>query len=315
MQLQRPSSRTGAILSLVGAACVPLGFFLPLLAGPGEETSSTWQLLVSRWQLLTFTHGPLFFVFDGLSVLILTLALLFALAFLSTSVSAYFNILSFHLLTLRRIAVINGLLILSILGIIVLSNANLAKTIGPGLVLFLLGFLLSVVGALLSRIPRSTPDQKPVSPSSQRSRIGAILSLLGGILVLCGVFFLPMLIVSGGIGNPSNIHYPTFEWSVLYMFFGSSAVGLQAIAVLFALPLLSVLFVLGTSAARFFRELSPGMVIWRRIAAIEGLIVQGLLAALAYILYSISLSPDFGAGSGLVLLGFIVMIVGTLSVV
>ncbi len=313
MQLQRPSSRTGAILSLVGAACALPGFSLPLLAGSGSDvTSSEWQLLVSRWQLLTFSRGPLFFIFGGLSALLLTLVLLFALVILSTSISACFNILSFRFLTLRRIAAINGLLIQSILSIIVLNNANLTQTIGSGLVLLLLGFLLSVVGALLSRIPRSTPHQKPVSSSSQHARTGTILSLLGSTLVLCGIFSLPMLIVGGGIGNPNNIHYPTFEWSVVHnMFFGSGSLGLQAIAVLFALPLLSMLLVLGTSIARFFRELPPGMIIWRRIAAIEGLIVQGLLVVLAYILYSISLSPDFGGGSGLALLGFMVMIVGT----
>jgi hypothetical protein len=142
------------------------------------------------------------------------------------------------------------------------------------------------------------------------SRVGAILSLLGSALVLCGVFFLPMLIVSGGIGNPNNRHYPTFEASVVYEFLRSSALGLQVIAVLFTLPLLSVLFVLGTSVARFSRELSPGMVKWRHTAAIGGLIVQGLLMFLSYMLYSISLSPDFGGGAGFVLPGFIVMIVG-----
>ncbi len=144
------------------------------------------------------------------------------------------------------------------------------------------------------------------------SRAGAILSLLGGLLVLCGVFFFPMLIVSGGIGNPNNIHYPTSEWSaVASLFLGSHALGLQVIAVVFALPLLSVFLVLGTSVMTFFRELPLGIIIWRRINAIAGVIVQCLLVLLTYILYSISLSPDFGGGFGLVLLGFMVMIVGT----
>jgi len=143
-------------------------------------------------------------------------------------------------------------------------------------------------------------------------RARVIFSLLGGLLVLIGIFFFPMLIISGGIGNPNNIHYPTSEWSaVASLFLKSHAVGLEMIAVLFALPLLSVLFVLSTSTATFFRELSPEIIIWRRITAIGGLIVQGLLVVLTYTFYSISLLPDFGGGFGLVLLGFLVMIIGT----
>ncbi len=294
MPLQKSSPCTGAILSLIGAGCALLGFFLPLAGPDGLFTSSEWQLLVLRWQLLAFPNGPLFFVFDGLAVLILALVMLFALVILAASVSACFNILSFHHLTLRRIAAINGLFIQAILSIIVLSNSNPAKTIGPGLILSLLGFLISVIGVFLSKAPHSIPpQQQPASPPFQRARVSVILGLLGSALVLYGVFFLPMLIVSGGIGNPDNIPYPDTEWSVIvHMFFGSHLFLLDAIAMLFALPLLSALLILGTSIS--FRALSPEMVKWRRIAAIEGLIIQGLLASLTYVLYSISLSPDLG---------------------
>jgi len=85
----------------------------------------------------------------------------------------------------------------------------------------------------------------------------------------------------------------------------------EPFAVLLTLPLLSVLFVLGTSAASFFRELSPRMVTWRRIAAIASLIIQGLVGFVGATFYSFSLPPHFGAGFWLVLLGFMVMIVDT----
>ena len=79
--------------------------------------------------------------------------------------------------------------------------------------------------------------------------------------------------------------------------------------VLLALPLLAVLFVLGTSAASFFQELSPGIVTWRRIAAIAGLIIQGLVGFFMAVFYSFG--ALFGSGLWLVDLGFVIMIVGT----
>ena len=136
---------------------------------------------------------------------------------------------------------------------------------------------------------------------SQRlsARIGAILSLLGGALVIYGVFFLPMVFGYGG-GSAT----PHSEWDVGN---DSSLVGV----VLVALSLLSVLFVLGTSAASFFRRLSPGMVTWRRIIAIAGLIIQGPVAFVGAVLYTFSFPPQLGAGYWLVLLGFMIMTVGT----
>ncbi len=131
------------------------------------------------------------------------------------------------------------------------------------------------------------------------SLIGAILSLLGGALVIYSMFFLPMFFGNG----VSSADVPNFEliYTSYWMLF----------AVLLTLPLLSVLFVLGTSAASFFRELSPGMVTWRRIAALAGLIIQGLVGFVGATFYSFSLPPHFGAGFWLVLLGFMVMIVDT----
>ena len=131
------------------------------------------------------------------------------------------------------------------------------------------------------------------------SRIGAILSLLGGALVIYGVFFLPMVFGNGG-GSAT----PTSEWDV-------ATNGSSVALVLLANLLLGVLFVLGTSVASFFRRLSPGMVTWRRIIALVGLIIQGPVGFVGAIFYEFNFSPQLGAGYWLVLLGFIVMTVGT----
>lgn len=137
---------------------------------------------------------------------------------------------------------------------------------------------------------------------SQRlsSRFGAILSLLGGALVIYGLFFLPMVFGYGG-----GSFTPHSEWDAGWN--DSSPLGV----VLVALLLLSVLFVLGTSAASFFRKLSPGMVTWRRIAALGGLIIQGPVGYVGAVFLTFSIPPQVGAGYWLVLLGFIVMTVGT----
>ena len=131
---------------------------------------------------------------------------------------------------------------------------------------------------------------------SQRlsARLGAILSLLGGALVIYGMFFLPMFFGNGVSSND----VPEFEFVLPF-------------SVILVLPLLSVLFVLGTSAASFFRRLSPGMVTWRRIIGIVGLIIQGPLGFVGAVFYSFSVPPHLGAGYWLALLGFIVMSVGT----
>ena len=131
----------------------------------------------------------------------------------------------------------------------------------------------------------------------ESSRIGAILSLLGGALVIYGVFFLPMV-----FGNGGGSFTPTSEWEVAN---NGSPVAL----LLLALLLLSVLLVSVTSAASFFRDLSTGMITWRRIAAIAGLLIQGPVGFVGGFLYAFGFA--FGAGYWLALLGCIVMSVGT----
>ncbi len=137
---------------------------------------------------------------------------------------------------------------------------------------------------------------------SQRSfsRIGPILSLLGSVLVIYGVFFLPMV-----FGNGGGSFTPTSEWTVANTGAPAVPVGL----VLLVLLLLSVLFVLVTSVASFFRRLTPKIVTWRRIAAITGLIIQGPVAFVGGFLYAFGL--QFGAGYWLALLGYMVMCVST----
>jgi len=137
---------------------------------------------------------------------------------------------------------------------------------------------------------------------SQRpsSRIGPILSLLGCVLVIYGVFFLPMV-----FGNGGGSFTPTSEWTVANTSSSAVPIGL----VFLALLLLSVLFVLATSAASFFQRLSPRIVAWRHIAAITGLIIQGPVGIAAGFLYAFGL--QFGAGYWLALLGCVVMCVGT----
>ena len=137
---------------------------------------------------------------------------------------------------------------------------------------------------------------------SQRSssRIGVILSLLGGTLVIYSVFFLPMV-----FGNGGGSFTPTSEWTVANTGAPAVPIGL----VFLALLLLSVLFVLVTSVASFFQRLSPRIVAWRHIAAIIGLIIQGLVGFVGGFFYAFGL--QFGAGYWLALLGCILMCVGT----
>jgi hypothetical protein len=142
----------------------------------------------------------------------------------------------------------------------------------------------------------------------QPPRTGAIISLVGSVLVLIGVFFFPLIILSGGIGNVNNAHYPKTELMIVHNLL-PSIVGW--VGLLFVLPVLAVLFVLGTSIAALFQELSPGIIIARRVIAIAGFIIQILLSLAIYIIYSISLHVDFAIGFVIILVGFVIAIVGT----
>ena len=136
----------------------------------------------------------------------------------------------------------------------------------------------------------------------QRSstRIGTILSLIGCVLVIYAVFFLPMV-----FGNGGGSFTPTSEWTVANTGAPAVPIGL----VFLALLLLSVLFILTTSVASFFQRLSPRIVGWRHVAAITGLIIQGPVGFAGGFLYAFGL--QFGSGYWLALLGCIVMCVGT----
>jgi hypothetical protein len=132
------------------------------------------------------------------------------------------------------------------------------------------------------------------------SRNGPIFSLVGSVLVIYGVFFLPMV-----FGNGGGSFTPTSEWTVANTGAPAVPIGL----VFLALLLLSVLFVSVTSVASFFLRLTPAIVTWRRIAAITGLVIQGPVGFAGGFLYAFGL--QFGAGYWLSLLGCIVMCVGT----
>lgn len=141
--------------------------------------------------------------------------------------------------------------------------------------------------------------------------IGTFLHLLGGILVIGGVLLFPMYNV-GWWNGFTYIYRPYSEWLVIYenrsLF---SSLSLLLDIVLVALPLLSMLFILGTSTAGLFQEVSSRFGIWRRIVAIVGLIMHCLLGLVGYFIYSMNALVQFGAGFSIVLVGFIVMIVST----
>ena len=132
------------------------------------------------------------------------------------------------------------------------------------------------------------------------SRIGTILSLLGGTLLIYSVFFLPMV-----FGNGGGSFTPTSEWTVANTGAPTVPIGL----VFLALLLLSVLFILVTSVVSLFQKLTPGIVTWRHFAAITGLIIQGPVGFAGGFFYAFGL--QFGVGYWLALLGCIIMCVGT----
>ncbi|HEY1353129.1 MAG TPA: hypothetical protein VGF67_26240 [Ktedonobacteraceae bacterium] len=133
---------------------------------------------------------------------------------------------------------------------------------------------------------------------SQRSlRAGAILSLLGNVLAICGIFFLPMAIGAGG-GSVT----PHAEWEVATFFFRYLCGAASLVA---ALPLLLGLVVLGMSALDVWHKLSPNLIGWRRLAALVALVLQGGVGFFMIFIYTFG----FGAGAGfwVALLGFVVL--------
>jgi hypothetical protein len=148
------------------------------------------------------------------------------------------------------------------------------------------------------------------------ARLGVILSLLGSALVIYGLFFLPMLFGVRAC-NSYVMDLPLSQWQVMNAFFRTCGllVAGQVAAVLLALPLLSLLFILGTSLASLFWDLSPAMVAWRRKAAWGALLSQCLLSLFLSEIYTFYLTPDFfphlGVGFWLVLLGFLGILIGT----
>lgn len=131
---------------------------------------------------------------------------------------------------------------------------------------------------------------------------GAILSLLGGALVIYAVGFLPMTIGSGG-----GSFTPHSEWEVA-TFFWQDLCGPASLAVVF--PLLLLLFVLAMSLVSLVHDPSPALVQWRYRAALAALVLQGVLGFAMVFVYTFGF--DAGAGFWIVLLGFVVMLVGTI---
>ena len=118
------------------------------------------------------------------------------------------------------------------------------------------------------------------------SLLSAILCLLGGALVIYGMVFLPMFFGNGV--NSADVPNFALNYTSSWLPF----------AVVLTFPLLSVLFVVGTSAASFVRELSPKMVTYRRIAALVGLTIQGLSGYLRRNLLALVIHRILEQGSG-----------------
>src|ERR1700730_2731197 len=138
---------------------------------------------------------------------------------------------------------------------------------------------MALIVGMQGRYHISEPGKRVFSMQSQRqfARVGAILSLLGGALIIYGLFFLPM-----ALGNGGGSFAPTSEWTVANVFFFYFS---PPTAVLLALPLLLMLLVLGMSAFSLFHELSPGMITWRHRAALAGLVIQVVLGFYSVIIY------------------------------
>lgn len=146
-------------------------------------------------------------------------------------------------------------------------------------------------------------------------RRGTILSLLGALFVIIGVFFWPMFIITGGMGGYRHDEWS--EWTMLNVFIQMAQADqldttqMGMVFPLFALPMLTVVLILVTSITLLFRELPVWLMYFRSVAAIFGLIFQVMLVALVYVAIALSDATEFGVGAALTFIGLLVMIVGT----
>lgn len=128
-------------------------------------------------------------------------------------------------------------------------------------------------------------------------RTGAILSMLGGALIIYGLGVLPMAIGAGG-GSMT----PHAAWEVLAFFMGYLCGPISLLAVL---PLLLVFVVLGMNVFGMSGAFTPRLLRWRRRAALAALVLQVGVSFLMIFIYTFGF--DFGSGFWVTLLGFLVV--------
>jgi hypothetical protein len=142
--------------------------------------------------------------------------------------------------------------------------------------------------------------------SSSSSRVSAIVSLVGAILILAG-FFLPMFMQSNP-QVPGSIH-PIYERQAVII-----VDGFPGVAVFFKLlaiiPLMAMLIILTTSSAELFQLPLPRLDRLKRIAAGWGLGVQLLFDSLVFQIFLIGYArTDIAWGFVVILVGFIVSVI------
>ena len=140
------SSRPGAIINLVGAAIIVIGFFLPMFMQSNPQLPGSIHPIY-EWQAVQISTNTIVTVLFGLGA---ALPLLAMLIILGTSVAALFRtqIQPPGLILLKRIAAIVGLVLqLSFETIIyLLSQIGYARTdISWGFIVMPIGFLVLVI--------------------------------------------------------------------------------------------------------------------------------------------------------------------------
>lgn len=266
------STRLGASLCVIGATLVFAGLFFPLFGG---RLPTEWQLLVG----LAWLHPTLFQLAE---LLVLALPLVSAIIVPGLSVATFFCPLSPGRIILKRVIAVEGFLCQLLSAVIGrLFAYTPAPSPGAGQVILLIGSITLLVGAFLGRTfnPHPFPLQSPTRPS----RLWVMLSMVGSVLALLGFIFFPQLIVNE---QPVTIlqgiaFIRITSWSDVFML------------ALLAVPLITVFFILGTGITACFRQLSPASIIWRRVAALTGGILQGLLELLCAIQHHSAHSISF----------------------